>query len=115
MNYKWNFPVLGVIYAQDGLTNVIETVNWTLAASDGKYAASCYGSVNLDAPSPASFTPYENVTQDQVMEWTLEKLGDAQIASFKDSLTSQIQAQKKPPGGNLPPPWASEQNDDDTV
>ena len=105
MNYTWGFPVLGVVYNEDNMQNVIQTVNWTLTATDGDYTASCYGSVGLPAPSPASFTPYDQVTEAQVQEWTEEALGAEQVASMKSGLAGQIEAQKNPTGGNLPPPW----------
>lgn len=105
MNYTWGFPVLGVVYNEDGMMNVIQTVNWTLTATDGDYTASCYGSVGLPAPSPASFTPYEDVTEAQVQAWTIEALGAEQVASMESGLAGQIEAQKNPTGGNLPPPW----------
>ena len=103
--YTWGFPALGVVYDENGMMNVIQTVNWTLTATDGDYTASCYGSVGLAAPSPATFTPYEDVTEAQVQAWTEEALGAEQVASYEASLASQIEAQKNPTGGNLPPPW----------
>ena len=103
--YTWGFPQLGVVYDEDGMMNVIQTVNWTLTATDGDYSAYCYGSVGLSAPSPATFTPYEDVTEAQVQAWTEEALGAEQVDAYKTNLANQIEAQKNPTGGNLPPPW----------
>ena len=87
----------------DGL---VTTAHWRVSAVDGDYSASCYGSVGLPSPSPASFTPYEDVTEAQVQAWTEEALGAEQVESYKTSLANQIAAQKNPTSGNLPPPWA---------
>lgn len=105
--YTWGFPALGVVYNEDNLENVIQTVNWTLTATDGEYSASCYGSVTLASPSPASFTPYDEVTEEMVIAWTTEALGEEQVAQYEATLAGQIEAQKNPTGGNLPPPWTN--------
>lgn len=105
ITYTWGFPALGVVYSEDNLTNVIQTVNWTLTATEDTYIASCYGSVGLAPPSPASFTPYDQVTEAQVQAWTEEAIGAEQVDSMKAGLAGQIEAQKNPKGGDLPPPW----------
>lgn len=107
MNYTWSFPTLGVVFSQENLTDVIQTVNWVYEAKDGEYSSSCYGSIGLSAPNPASFTPYDQVTQAQVVEWTEAAMGPEKVAELQQSLAGQIAVQKKPKSGNLPPPWAS--------
>jgi len=107
MNYTWGFPVLGVTFSEDSLTNVISTVNWTLTATEDAYTSYVYGSVGLTAPSPATFTPYDQVTEAQVQAWTEEALGAEQVEKYKANLAAQIETQKNPPTGNLPPPWAT--------
>lgn len=105
VTYTWGFPVLGVVFNEDSLQNVIQTVNWTYTATEDTYIASCYGSLTLGPPNPASFTPYDQVTEDMVISWTEEALGAEQVAAMQQSLAGQIEAQKNPTSGNLPPPW----------
>ena len=101
---NWEFPVLGVIYNEEGMTNVIQTVNWVMTMTDGGYSASCNGSVILTPPSPASFIPYQNVTKAQVQQWTIDALGESNVASCESRLAFDIEVQKNNTG-NLPPPW----------
>jgi hypothetical protein len=102
--YSWSFPVLDVKLMEDGLTNVVFMVNWVYAASDGDYNASVYGSVAVPAPT-GDFTPYDQLTPQQVQGWVVEALGQEQIDSMTAGLASQIDLQKNPVDAALPPPW----------
>jgi len=105
--YTWSYPALGVVYNEDTLTDVVQTINWVLTATDGEYSASCYGSITLGAPNPEDFTPYSELTQEQVTAWTIEVLGEEQVQSYQESLAGQIEAQKNPTSGNMAPPWGA--------
>jgi hypothetical protein len=121
LTYTWGFPALGVTFNEDNLTNVISTVNWTLTAKEDNYVSSVYGSVGLAAPSPATFTPYDEVTEEQVQTWTEDAInaqggpgsrgnqddGLTNVERMKAGLAAQIETQKNPPSGNLPPPWVT--------
>jgi hypothetical protein len=68
----------------------VTTAHWTCAATDGDFSANAYGSVGF---SGDLVTPYEILTQEQVLGWVWEQLDKAEIEA---SLTKQIQAQKNP-------------------
>jgi len=104
--YTWQFPTLDVVYDEDGMTDVVQTIHWILNAQDGDYAASCYGTVSVGKPDPQSFIPYQQLTEAEVQAWTESALGEEQVDSYKVSLANQIEAQKAPKSGPLPPPWA---------
>jgi hypothetical protein len=106
-NYTWSYPALGVVYNEDTLTDVVQTINWVLTATDGEYSASCYGSITLGAPDPENFTPYAELTEAQVTEWTIQSLGEEQVSTYEASLAGQIEAQKNPTSGNMAPPWSA--------
>jgi hypothetical protein len=68
----------------------VTTAHWTCTATDGDFSASAYGSVGF---SGDLVTPYENLTQEQVLGWVWEQIDKAEIEA---NLTKQIQAQKNP-------------------
>lgn len=105
MNYEWNFPTLDVVYHEESMTDVVQTVHWTYAAIDGDYMASMYGTVSVPAPTPETFVPYADLTKEQVTGWVETALGPEQIATMQETLAGQIEAQKNPTSGPLPPPW----------
>ena len=59
----------------DGEQDVVFQVHWTLTGTEGEYTGSVYGSVgvSLDAESP--FTPYNELTLEQVIGWVQDALG----------------------------------------
>jgi hypothetical protein len=108
MNYEWNFPTLDVRYSvetgEGTLTNVVETVHWTLTAKDGDNGGYMYGSVAVGSPDPATFADYSSLTKETVQAWVEAALGE-QVQTMKETLASQIEAQKAPQTGGLTPPW----------
>ena len=51
-------------------TGIISTAHWTLMGVDGEYSGGAYGSVNIPpAPEGAVLTPYEDVTEADVLGW----------------------------------------------
>jgi hypothetical protein len=106
IEYAWTFPTLEVTYDEDGLTNVVNNVHWIYTAKDGNYTATTYSTVGLAAPGQP-FVDYNDLTLDIVEGWVVDALGEAAVAEMKASLADNIESQKAPKGGNLPPPWAT--------
>lgn len=104
-SYTWEFPALDVVFSENTLTNVVQTVTWGLIGTDGSYQAACYGSVSLGAPNPAAFTPYDQLTKQQVQGWTEQALGQTKIDELKANIQLQINSQKNATTGELLPPW----------
>jgi hypothetical protein len=106
IEYRWEFPSLGVTYNQGRLTNVVSTAYFNLIAEEDGVSVYLPSSINLSSPSSAaSFTPYEQVTKEQVQAWTEEALGAAKVQIFKDKLAAQLLAKKAPVKGDMNPPW----------
>lgn len=74
--------------AADGL---VVTVDWRATEQDGQYVASAYGSVGLERGD--SFTPYEDLTQEQVVSWVKESVNVDEIES---NLATEISLKKNP-------------------
>ena len=105
IQYSWVFPKLGVTYNEGMLTNVISTSYFYLIAKEDDVQVSWTGSINLSAPNPAAFTPYDQVTPEQVQAWTEQALGEAQVEHMKVKLAVQLQQKKNPTSGPMTPPW----------
>lgn len=105
VTYVWQLGPLDVKLAEDGMTNVVYNVNWRLVGTDGDYSASVYGSVGVPAPT-GEFTPYDQLTEEQVQGWVVEALGVDQVVAYEANIAGQIEAQKNPTDASLPAPWA---------
>ena len=85
---------------------IVFTVHYTVAASDGTYASSAYGSVGLEQPE-GEVIPYADLTPEIVIGWVQDKLGGAEkVTEIEAALQSQINEQKHPTKA-AGVPWAS--------
>lgn len=107
VSYEWGLGPLDVRLSEDGLTNVVYGVHWSLSAIDGDYTASSYGSVGVPPPETADFTPYDQLTKEQVEGWVVAALGQEQVDVMKANLAKQIDLQKNPVEASLQPPWSN--------
>lgn len=104
--YTWVIEKLECYPQRDGHTDVVFTVYWRLNAQDGQYGASCYGSVGVTYEEGQPFTPYQDLTEAQVVGWTQAALGPNQVAQIEAALAANIAAQINPPVVSPPLPWA---------
>lgn len=90
----------------DNLTDVVFNVHWrrnaTDVVGDKTYFADVYGALNVPAPSPEDFTPYPDLTFDQVCGWLEAGLDTPAIDA---GLAVQIENLINPPVVSLPLPW----------
>ena len=85
-------------------TDVVITADWRCNGSQESFSGTCYGSCSF-APPSGSFTPYEDITQDQVLSWCFANGVDQ--AAIEANVTAQIQNQINPPVVSLPLPWVA--------
>lgn len=75
---------------------IVFTVHYTVAASDGTYSSSAYGSIGLEQPE-GDVVPYADLTPELVIGWVQEKLGgDEKVDEIQAALQAQIDQQRTP-------------------
>lgn len=89
---EWNIATLER-HLSDG---VVYTGHWTVSLEEQGESAGAYGSVGFSDPDPDSFTPYDQLTKDQVVGWIKNTLGEEQVTSIEESLDAQIQQKLNP-------------------
>ena len=87
---------------EGSLTDVVITADWRCNGSQDQYTGTCYGSTSF-APPTGSFTPYPDLTQDQVLGWCWSNGVDQ--AAIEANVTQQINDQINPPVIAPPLPW----------
>jgi hypothetical protein len=89
-------------------TDVVFNVHWTCyctQTTDGKdYSASVYSTCQVPAPTE-NFTPYEDLTQEQVLGWIWANGVDKDATEA--AVQSQIDGQINPTVVTPPLPWAA--------
>lgn len=92
---------------EDNLTDVVVTVAWrcngTETSNNVQYSGTAYGTVSFSHPDPNNFTPYNDLTQQQVLTWCWDSGVDKTATEL--SVTNQISSQIDPPIITLPLPW----------
>ena len=80
----------------------VQTVHYTVSASDGTYSAGAYGSVGLDQPEDDSeLTAYSELTESWAISALQAKLGGAdKVAEIEAALQAQIDVQRTPVSGS---------------
>lgn len=103
MNISWIIERLLCKPVEGTLTDVVITADWRCNGSQDSYSGTCYGSCSFAPPSD-SFTPYDQLTEQQVLDWCFANGVDK--AAIEANVTAQIQNQINPPVVVLPLPWA---------
>ena len=102
MTILWLIERLLVKPTEGSYTDVVVTADWRCNGSQDQYSGTCYGSASF-APPSENFTPYEDLTQDQVLGWCYANGVDQ--AAIEANVTAQIENQINPPVVSLPLPW----------
>jgi hypothetical protein len=93
--YTWKVTQL----ERETTDGYVYTAHWTLNATetveDKTYTAGAYGSIGFERPEE-DLIPFEDLTEELVTSWVLDKLGEEQVVNMETSLTNQIQEQKIP-------------------
>lgn len=108
IEHYWIISSMDTVPQEGTLIDVVQAVHWRRDAKevdgDKTYYGDIYGAQAFPPPHEASFTPYNELTFEQVCGW-LEATLD--VASLDSALDSQIELQKNPPIVQLPLPWES--------
>ena len=87
--YLWTISQMDRLTA-DGF---VVTVHYNVSATDGAYNSSIYGTVGYTEQPGETYTPYDQLTEAQVVGWVQTSLGKDDVEA---SLQSQIDAQINP-------------------
>ena len=102
MTILWLIERLLVKPLEGSNPDVVITADWRCNGTDETYSGTCYGSCSF-APPSGSFTPYEDLTQEQVLGWCYENGVDK--TAIEANVSLQIENQINPPVVTLPLPW----------
>jgi hypothetical protein len=112
INYTWIVEWMSTKKVDGDLQNVVVQAGWRVNAEttvDGKsYQTTSYGSAGFASPDPTSFTPYETLTKEQVLDWIF----DAEVVdkeSMEQGLKRQLESVIDPPVVQMPLPWVPTQ------
>ena len=102
-NYNWRITSMPSYAQIDGQSDVVFQVNWKCEGTEDKLGAVTVGSVPVTYTAGTPFTPYDQLTQEQVWGWVNPSINRPEIEA---NLQSMIDEQKNPPVVTPFLPWA---------
>jgi len=105
MNIQWIIEQMGVKPQVDGEADVVVTAAWRCNGRDGEYSATVYGTASFTLAQGGSFTPYDQLTQDQVVSWCWANSVDKD--EVEANVARQIDTQINPPVISPKLPWSN--------
>ena len=100
----WTISQLDCKPQEDGKTDVVVTAHWQCTGTQDEYSAQVYGTASFTLEQGAGFTPYADLTQDQVLGWCYASGVDKDATEA--SVNTQIANLINPPIVTPPLPWA---------
>ena len=103
VNYTWDIGPFDCILNKDNMQKIVTTVHWRYRGVDEDgISAETYGAQSIGAPDPEDFTPFLEITPEQVEGW-LEAAMD--MDALKANIDSQINLINNPVTATLAAPW----------
>lgn len=106
---NWRVGTMECYPTYEQNTDVVFTVHWDCVGSEtvsgSTYNGRVYGATGVTYHSGSTFTPYNQLTQDTVLGWVWDAIGNEQRNNYENSVQTQINNQINPPVVILPLPW----------
>ena len=96
MTYDWNCKTVDVYPQAEGETNVVYNVHWIAKGTKEDYSVTSIGTQVVPLDPKADFIPFEDLTNEIVVEWTKEAMGEEQVKAIEDGIASQIAELENP-------------------
>ena len=103
--FSWKIDSLPNYPQAEGQQDVVFQVNWTYIGVDGQYTASEKGAIGVTYVAGQPYTPYNELTEEQVIGWITSSIPENILNIYKDSINRNIQNQKEIQ--ILPLPWGA--------
>ena len=94
--YDWNCKTVDVHPQEEGETDVVYNVHWIVTGVDGDYSATSIGTQVVPLSEGGTFIPFEDLTNDVVVDWTKEAMGEEQVTQIETSVASEIEGKINP-------------------
>lgn len=104
IEYTWR--VTGLMVQDEGdLEKVAVMSSFSISGTDGEYTGQVSYSVNLLPADAENFTPYNEITEAQAIQWTKNALGVDRVNNMQEEVEVQIENQRIPIPQPAPLPW----------
>ena len=104
ITYTWK--VTGLMVQNKGdLDKVAVMSNFSISGTDGEYTGQVSYAVNLLAPDAENFTQYDDITEEQALQWTKNALCEDRVSAMEQEVADQLAKASIPVPQPAPLPW----------
>jgi hypothetical protein len=96
ITYNWDCKTVDVHPQEEGQTDVVYNIHWIVTGVDGDYSATNIGTQVVTLDPESTFIPFKDLTNEIVVGWTKEAMGEDQVDQIETSIAGQIEDQKNP-------------------
>lgn len=111
MAYNWQINSMSCYPEADGQTDVVFKVFFSVqqqATVNGlPFLGAVNGNVDVTYEAGSPYTPYDQLTQAQVLGWVQSVLGVKGVEEYETAVAAQISAAQTPPVVQPPLPWSA--------
>ena len=90
MTYAWNCKTVDVHPQAEGETNVVYNVHWVVTGTEEDYSATSIGTQVVPLNPEADFIPFEDLTNEIVVGWTKDAMGEEKVQTIEDGIANEI-------------------------
>ena len=106
ITFTTTITIMATYPIKDSVPLYVFRVYWNYLGADEKFSTAMQGSTDVPTSDPQSATPYDQLTQEQVMGWVQTYTPAWMWAEYTDKITAWITAQYTPSVVNPPLPWS---------
>jgi hypothetical protein len=103
ITYDWNCKTVDVHPQEEGETDVVYNVHWIVTGTSDQldpqgnaYSVTNIGTQVVPLNPETPFIPFDELTNEVVVGWTKDAMGEEQVQSIEDSIASQIAELENP-------------------
>jgi len=105
ISYFWGINSMESYPQAEGQTDVVIKVNYSCTATDETYSAAVVGITSLKLDPAVPYTPYPELTEEQVVGWVKVVLGEEGVQEQQNSAEQTLAYRFYNPV-TLPNPWS---------
>ena len=90
--FSWNCRTVDVYPTDETYTDVVYNVHWIVTGTDGDYSSNAIGTQIVSLSEGGAFIPFEDLTNEIVVEWTKEAMGEETVESIEAGIANQIES-----------------------
>jgi len=98
ITYNWNCKTVDVHPQEEGETDVVYNVHWIVTGtsdqldSEGNpYSTTNIGTQVVPLDSGTPFIPFENLTNEIVVGWTQDAMGEEEVTNIEANIAANIE------------------------